>query len=211
MKKALSIPLNTAAFNNSKPSPRMMIIAYLGRNVKDYRKNFLRYLEGLELICPECNSKMVFHEKYQRHIHIEETIEWITIQRVICNKCKRTHAVIPDFIRPYKHYLTCDSEMALRDMEEGTPVERVETIASFSTLRRWRAEFQEKSNQYAGALRALLFRLYQKVINEIELVGLKSFGMLERILKELPEIKSNNLVLGDTNIWLTNYLTGVFV
>jgi hypothetical protein len=87
-------------------------------------------------------------------------------------------------------------------MEEGTPVERVETIASFSTLRRWRAEFQEKSNQYAGALRALLFRLYQKVINEIELVGLKSFGMLERILKELPEIKSNNLVLGDTNIWL---------
>ncbi len=57
----------------------------------------------------------------------------------------------------------------------------------------------------------MLFRLYQKVINEIELVGLKSFGMLERILKELPEIKSNNLVLGDTNIWLTNYLTGVFV
>lgn len=48
----------------------------------------------------------------------------------------------------------------------------------------------------------MLFRLYQKVINEIELVGLKSFGMLERILKELPEIKSNNLVLGDTNIWL---------
>jgi len=46
----------------------------------------------------------------------------------------------------------------------------------------------QKSNQYAGALRALLFRLYQKVINEIELVGLKSFGMLERILRDLANI-----------------------
>jgi len=85
-----------------------MIIAYLGRNVKDYRENFLRYLEGLELICPECGGRMVFHDNYKRHVHINEMVEWITIQRVICHKCKRTHAVIPDFIRPYKHYSACD-------------------------------------------------------------------------------------------------------
>ena len=41
IKKALSIPLILAVFNNSKPSPHIMIVAYLGRNVKDYREKFL--------------------------------------------------------------------------------------------------------------------------------------------------------------------------
>jgi hypothetical protein len=211
IKKALSILLILAVFNNSKPSPHIMIVAYLGRNVKDYRENFLKYLEGLELICPECGGKMVFHDHYERQVHINEMVERITIQRVICNKCKRTHAVIPDFIRPYKHYSACDSEMSLRDMEEGIPVEQVETAASVSSLRRWRAEFREKSHQVTGALKSLLFRFYQKAVNELELSGLKLFRGLERILEKFPEIKSSNLVIGDTNIWLTNHLTGIFL
>jgi len=64
-----------------------------------------------------------------------------------------------------KHYSTCDSEAALRDIEDGTPFKQVETAASTSTLRRWAAEFQEKSLQAAGALKAILFRVYEKVIS----------------------------------------------
>lgn len=188
-----------------------MIIAYLGRNVKDYRKNFLRYLEGLELICPTCGIKMVFHGNYERHTHINETVELITIQRVICNKCVKTHAVIPDFIRPYKHYSACDCEMSLRDMDNGIPVEHVETLASVSTLQRWMTEFLEKSRQAAGALRALLFKIYKKTVNELELIGLKPLGVLEKILIEFPEIESSNLVIGETNIWLANNMAGVFI
>ena len=154
---------------------------------------------------------MVFHDNYERHVHINEIVEWITIQRVICNKCKRAHAVIPDFIRPYKHYSACDSEMSLRDMEEGIPVEQVETAASVSTIQRWMAEFREKSSQAFGALKALLFRLYKKTVNELSLSGLRPFKMLERILEKFPEIKSNNLVIGETNMWLTNHLTGIFI
>lgn len=189
----------------------IMIIAYLGRNVKDYRENFLRYLEDLELICPGCGNGTVFHATYKRHVHIEETVEWLIIQRVICKECKGTHAVIPDFIRPYKHYSACDSEMFLRDIDNGIPVEQVETGASVSTLRRWVAEFQEKSHQATGALKALLFKLYNKAVNELELYGLKLFETLERILKEFPEIESNNLVIGDTNIWFTSNMAGMFV
>ncbi|MEN3004804.1 DUF6431 domain-containing protein [Dehalobacterium formicoaceticum] len=193
------------------PPKSIMIIAYLGRNVKEYREKFLRYLDELELICPGCGEKTVFHATYKRHLHIEDNVEWLTIQRVICKECERTHAVIPDFIRPYKHYSACDSEMSLRDMDNGIPVEQVETSASISTLRRWAVEFREKSHQIAGALKALLFRFYKKVVNEIEFYGLKIFLILERILEEFPEIESNNLVIGDTNILFTSNLSGMFV
>ncbi len=188
-----------------------MIIAYLGRNVKDYRENILRYLEVLELICPKCGSRTVFHATYERHVHIDEIVEWLTIQRVICSECGGTHAVIPDFIRPYKHYSTYDSEMSLRDVDNGIPVEQVETAASVSTLRRWVAEFREKSHQAVGALKAILLRLYANVISEPQLFGLKTFGVLERILEKLPRIRSSSFVIGDANIWLTNYIAGIFV
>jgi len=60
-------------------------------------------------------------------------------------------------------------------------------------------------------LKSLLFRLYGKAVNEIELFGLKLFETLERILKEFPEIVSNNLVIGDTNIWSTNNMACIFI
>jgi len=199
-------------FNNSKAStPSIMIIAYLGRNVKDYRENFLRYLEELDLTCPYCSCRVNFHGTYERRIRIEEIVEWLTIQRVICKECRSTHAIIPDFIRPYKHYSACDSEAALRDIEDGIPFEQVETSASTSTLRRWAAEFQEKSRQAAGALKAILIRHYGKVVNELFLFGLKKFRVLEKILERFPEIKSNNRTIGDTNIWLASHPSGLYL
>ena len=111
------------------------IIAYLGRNVKDYyRENILRYLEVLELTCPKCGSRTVYHATYERHVHIDEIVEWLTIQRVICDGCGGTHAIIPDFIRPYKHYSTCDSEMSLRDVDDGVPVEQVRVFDTCSNI-----------------------------------------------------------------------------
>ena len=69
--------LNAPTFNLKVPTHCKMIIAYLGRNVKDYRKNFLRYLEKTKFFCPVCG---------------------------------KTHAILPDFIRPYKHYPAADIE-----------------------------------------------------------------------------------------------------
>lgn len=188
-----------------------MIITYLGRNVKDYKENFLRYLDKLNRICPECGGEVVYHASYERHVHIDETDECVTIQRVLCKECGTTHAVIPDFIRPYKHYSASDSEIVLRDMDNGISAEHVEVTASVSTIRRWGAEFWVKGSQIAGALKALLFRLYDKAVNEVALFGLKLLGKLERILEEFPEIESSNLLMGDINIWLTNNMTSVFL
>jgi hypothetical protein len=188
-----------------------MIIAYLGRNVKDYRENFLRYLEKLEFLCPVCGGNTVLHDCYDRHVHIDEKIEWIVIQRVICVGCGKTHAVLPDFIRPYKHYSAADIEFALRDIEDGTTCEQVETAASISTVKRWSREFGQLGSQAAGALRALLHNIFDKTINEIKFTGLKILKTLEYILDNFPEIESNGLAIGDTNIWITHHMAGVFV
>ncbi|WP_010249528.1 DUF6431 domain-containing protein, partial [Acetivibrio cellulolyticus] len=121
-----------------------MIIAYIGRNVKDYRKNFLLYLEKTKFFCPVCGNNTEFHDRYDRHVHIDDKIEWIVIQRVICVGCGKTHAILPDFIRPYKHYSTADIEFVLRDVEEGTTYEQVEATASISTVKRWFKEFKQR-------------------------------------------------------------------
>lgn len=188
-----------------------MIIAYLGRNVKEYRKNCLKFLGELDLICPKCGGKTSFHDSYARHIHIGEKIEWITLYRVICGKCGKTHAIIPDFIRPYKHYSACDSELVLRDQEDGIPLEEIETVASISTIRRWVGEFKHRGRQAAGALRSILYRHYGRFINELEAASTKVFRMIERLLELLPQIESSHLALGEANMWLTNYPAGVFL
>lgn len=193
------------------PTHCKMIIAYLGRNVKDYRKNFLRYLQRLEFLCPECGGKTTFHDSYYRHVHIRERTEWIVIQRVICADCGKTHAVLPDFIKPYKHYSAGDIEFVLRDVEDGITCEHVETAASMPTVKRWLKELRYRGPQAVGALRALLNKIFNKVINEITLTGLKIFEALEYILEQFPEIESSNLAIGDANLWLTNNMVSIYV
>lgn len=119
-----------------------MIIAYMGRDVNEYRENFIRYLAKLQTICPKCGCATIFHDKYNRYLRIGENVEWIIIQRVVCCGCGKTHAIIPDFIMPYKHYVIADIEGVLRGIFDGVAYEHVETSASISTVKRWYGEFK---------------------------------------------------------------------
>lgn len=179
-----------------------MSISYLGKNITEYRKKALKMLCCNTPCCPVCGNRMKYHSYYWRHVHIGETVEWIKIYRFECISCKRTHAIIPDFISPHKHYSACDIELTLMDAQSGIPLDELEPTASISTVKRWIAEFKEKVNQAAGALRALLFTLFNKTIGEISFFGLDSFGLLSRILQEFPMIENSGLVIGESNIWL---------
>lgn len=171
----------------------------------------MRFLEGLELTCPQCGGRTSFHGSYDRHIHIGEKIEWVSLFRVICEKCGKTHAIIPDFIRPYKHYSACDTEIVLRDQEDGIPLEEIETNASISTVRRWVAEFKHRGLQAVGALRSILYKHYGRLINELEKANTKVFYMIELMLVLLPEVESSHLAIGEANMWMTNHIAGVFI
>lgn len=188
-----------------------MIIAYLGQSVKTYLKYFLRYLETLELRCPFCNGRTISHGSYERHIHISDAVFNLPIHRIKCTGCNKTHAVIPDFISPRKHYSAYDIEVVLNDTEDGITPEKIESEASVQTIRRWMQEYKDKLEQAAGALRALLFKLFSRTINELKLIGGKGFKLLEKIMEVFPNVDSSHLAIGEANLWLVSHLVGVFL
>lgn len=183
----------------------------MGQSVKAYLTHFLRYLESLELRCPCCGGGTTNHGSYERHVHIADIVEYIPIQRVKCNNCNKTHAVIPDFISPRKHYSACDIEFALKDLEDGLTPEQVESEASVQTMRRWWTEYKDKLEQAAGALRSLFFRVFDKTINEISMMGVKGFALLERILNTFPPIEFSDLIISKANLWLVSHWTGIIL
>jgi hypothetical protein len=77
---------------------------------------------------------MMMHDKYPRKI--KETGEKISIHRLICYKCKKTIAILPDFLLPYKQYSANEIEAVLIDAET-TSVYDIETEASVYTVRLW--------------------------------------------------------------------------
>lgn len=56
--------------------------------------------------CPHCHysGKLNRHGSYTRGVYINDQCVDITIFRVICPSCHKTHALIPDFLVPYFIY-----------------------------------------------------------------------------------------------------------
>jgi len=80
----------------------VVIIQYLGQNVKDYLENFL-YTGKIPLspLCPCCGHEKLIRWGFFRRLSfsIEKTIR---IQRVRCKKCHKTSSLVPTFLVPYK-------------------------------------------------------------------------------------------------------------
>src|SRR5690606_41194388 len=77
-----------------------MIILYLGDGIKSYRENYLRYLPE-KVVCPVCTGDCHWHGQYQRKVRENYEIHTITIRRVLCVTCRKTHALLPDFYAKY--------------------------------------------------------------------------------------------------------------
>lgn len=63
--------------------------------------------------CPMCGSIDKFHSHctYERNISFvlnDDVVNFrVTVTRVICDSCESTHALLPDFIVPYKIFSSC--------------------------------------------------------------------------------------------------------
>ena len=63
--------------------------------------------------CPKCGciDNFSFHCTYDRNLSFvlnSEVVNYVvTVTRVICNSCSSTHAILPDFIVPYKIMSFC--------------------------------------------------------------------------------------------------------
>jgi len=85
----------------------MAIIRQFTGSVKDYLEQFSEWA-GIdpEEPCPSCSMCGCFikHGTYQRWAGDAETDTRIGIQRLRCKACGHTHAILPHFLHPYRHY-----------------------------------------------------------------------------------------------------------
>jgi hypothetical protein len=81
------------------------------RNYNTYSEEILNNYDVFEYICPSCGAKHSFirHATYERNVSfidkdnsVKETR--ITVLRLLCKSCKRTHAILPNDIIPYCIY-----------------------------------------------------------------------------------------------------------
>ena len=181
----------------------MSIIAYLGSTVKDYLEKGKAMLAGLQVSCPDHPAKvMAFHSTYPRTI--KETGEKVVIHILICHKCKKTIAVLPDFLLPNKHYSANEVESVILQVADGVATYDIDTPASVSTTRRWIREMNDES----GRLQEQVSRLkilaisHGCAISEIILAGLPLIEQIMEFVQVLPKIRFSGNLLGYANIYL---------
>lgn len=114
-----------------------MVTTYLGKTIEEYKQNYLAYLSQKEFLCPICNGSTYSHGVYPRKVKIDGSRkEELPIARLKCTSCGKTHAVLPDFIAPYRHYPATEIENVIEATDKGVKAEQIETPAEISTVRR---------------------------------------------------------------------------
>lgn len=102
----------------------MAIIRQFTGSVKDYLDRFADWAivqpdEG----CPICGTCGCFikHGTYWRWACEVEEDTQIRIQRLLCQACRHTHAILPSFLHPFRHYtLTLIQDVIQRYLLAGT-------------------------------------------------------------------------------------------
>jgi len=182
----------------------MPIVMYLGHEVKEYEKKSAEIIERAirdgKIRCEKCLEPMTVHSHYPRRI--KETGEWLTITVVWCRKCRKWHALLPDFLQPHKHYSGEEIEGVIID--GGTmPVSQIDTEASESTVRRWLLQVGERIKQAVGKLK-YHFGGDRRAVSEAAIDAGYCFNELEQVLQMAPaKVKYSGSKLGLGNIWLS--------
>ena len=181
----------------------MSIVMFLGDGIKEYEEKSAEIIESAirdgKIRCKICLKPMTVHSNYSRGI--KETGEHITITMVWCSKCRKWHALLPDFLLPHKHYSGDEIEGVIID--GGTnPVSRIDTEASESTVRRWLKQVGERIGQAVSKLK-YHFGGKGRAVSEVAIDAGYCYNELEQVLEMAPAaVKCSGNKLGLANIWL---------
>ena len=181
----------------------MPIVLYLGSDIKDYENKSKEIIkQGIDegrFRCALCLDPMTVHSHYERRI--KETGERIRIKIVWCERCAEYHALLPDFLLPYKHYSGNEVEYVIIECATES-VERIDTAASESTARRWIKQAGARIVQAVGILK-FLFGQGSRAASEVAIEPGPPYSELEQVLEMAPcEIRCSGNKLGMANIWL---------
>jgi hypothetical protein len=181
-----------------------MRIPYLGKNFNEYRKIFQLKMLELEITCTVCGSKTHRHGGYWRNAWCTENTKkeklWIVRVRCANEGCGTTHALIPDFLIPFKKYVASEVEEAVMEQLIGPKMATLETEAEESTIRRWWRQYKERTAKAANELEALLMKEHSKMVSllKADMVGVKRLKIL---IERFPQILST-CVFGAANQWM---------
>jgi len=176
---------------------------FLGHDVKEYEKTSAEIIgraisEG-GLLCALCLRPMAVHSSYVRGI--KETGGRIKITMVWCGKCRKWHALLPDFLLPRKHYSGNEIESVIIESETA-PVSQIDTEASESTVRRWLKQIGGRIRQAVGKLK-YHFGRGRRAVSEAAIDAGHCFDELEQVVAMAPfAAKYSGNKLGLANIWL---------
>ena len=131
--------------------------------------------------CPFCNAKgqCRVYASYERFIidfsDDQVIYDSLVIKRVICS-CVHTHAVLPDFIVPYRQYsLPFILHVLMLYYTHSMTLEKIQDIFSVSPelLRRWRNVFGKHKDLWLGIVqsRSISFKVFLD-----QLLGLPIFS-----------------------------------
>lgn len=197
-----------------RPSTKhTMIVMYLGHSVKEYRESFLHQLNILQLLCPDCHldSTLIMHGSYCRNLIWEEIKERIPIVRVLCGNCSKTHALLPDFIAPYRQYaMPVIEPIVIAVLAQGVAVEKADGFQDVSTTKRWSQRFRSCWDEICGALQSIAIRLTDNHLPFASEGQTACWQQLQGILDLLPTIQFTSR-LGQANIFLTADQTQVWL
>lgn len=120
------------------------MILLFSEKINNFKKIFKKYEETMDfnfIKCPNCNSDdLIKWGNYKRNIkYINEKIEKkiITIKRVKCKKCGKTHALLPLYIVPYKISLLDVILNSFNDIKDIT------IDIPFDTIIKWKKDFNK--------------------------------------------------------------------
>ncbi len=125
----------------------------------------------------------------------------ITIIRYRCTGCGKTHAILPDFLAPYRRYVMTVIESAVTAVvEDKIPLEQAPGDQDPATTRRWVRRFMGLSEQATSLLGSILLRLRQELLSLVTSDDGPCRG-IQRVLGALPETPATSS-FGRANIWL---------
>jgi len=183
----------------------MAIIMYLGRDVKEYteisQKKIEEYMEAGRIRCDVCAQVMSLHSKYERGVR--DTGEKIEINIAYCKKCNKWHALLPDFLTPYKQYSCVEIESVIIDSATQTTI-KIDTEASESSVRRWISQIGDRLKMAVGILKYIFMQMGRS-ISEIRIDTGGIYSELEQVLEMAPEAVKHSNKLGLANIWLARH------
>lgn len=161
--------------------------------------------------CPVCAGQLIGHGSYDRQLKTFEDPVTIPIARYQCKGCDKTHAMIPDFVAPYRHYPMPVIESTVMQVVDAQVLpEQVDGDQDISTTRRWVRKFKAVFAEAIGMLSSMGFRHSNQLISLTSQSITSCWQRLGAALARLPDLKSSTR-FGQANLWLTSETTSLFM